>query len=133
MELCGTNGPKPNPYEIDVGSIVSLNASMWGVVENSPSRIINIGLYRDLRRQPFESRNLDLLRFLAPHLERAFRLHVQLSELKARADNLQHAVDMLATGVIFLGNSGRIIHMNQAAAKILAERWADGCAATATR
>jgi DNA-binding CsgD family transcriptional regulator len=96
--------------------------AMWGVIENSPSRIINIGLYRDLRRQPFRSKDLELLRFLVPHMDRAFRLHLQLSGLKARADNLQHAIDMLATGVILLGSSGRIIHMNQTAAKILAEQ-----------
>ena len=95
--------------------------AMWGVMENSPSRIINIGLYRDLRRQPFENKDLELLRFLDPHLERAFRLHLQLSELKTRGDNLQHAIDMLATGIIFLGGNGRIGYMNQAAAKMLAE------------
>src|SRR5438270_7074236 len=31
--------------------------AMWGVIENSPSRLINIGLYRDLRR-PFRSKDL---------------------------------------------------------------------------
>jgi DNA-binding CsgD family transcriptional regulator len=70
---------------------------------------------------PFFCRNLELLRFLGPHLQRAFRLHLQLSELRARTESLEQAVDMLATGIIFLAGDGRIIHMNQAASKILAE------------
>jgi DNA-binding CsgD family transcriptional regulator/PAS domain-containing protein len=95
--------------------------AMWGVIENSPARIINIGIYRDLRKRPFRGGDLNLLRFLAPHLDRAFRMHLQLSELKTRADNLQNAIDMVATGIILLGSNSRIIHMNHAAAKLLAE------------
>lgn len=98
----------------------AMDHAMWGVLENSPSRIINVGLYRDLRR-PFGSKDLELLRFLAPHIIRAFRLYLYLSELKARADNLQHALDRVATGIILLGDQGRILHTNQKAAQLLAE------------
>lgn len=94
--------------------------AMWGVLENSESRIINVGLYRELRR-PYGRKDLELLRFLSPHIIRAFRLHLQVSELKARADNLQHAVDTVGTGMILLGNEGHIILTNQKAAKLLAE------------
>jgi DNA-binding CsgD family transcriptional regulator/PAS domain-containing protein len=94
--------------------------AMWGVLENSASRIINVGLYRDLRR-PFGRGDLELLRFLAPHIMRAFRLHLQLSELRSRADNLQHAIDRVATGIILLGDQGRILHTNQKAAQLLDE------------
>ncbi len=94
--------------------------AMWGVLENSPSRIVNVGLYRDLRR-PFGNKDVELLRFVAPHIIRAFRLHLHLSDLKARADNLQHAIDRVATGIILLGDQGRILHTNQKAAQLLAE------------
>jgi hypothetical protein len=85
--------------------------------KNSESRKIVIGVYRDLQGEPFQSHDLELLRFLSPHLEHAFRLHLHLSELKARAN----AVHMLVTGVIFLGNDRRIVDMNTAARKLLAE------------
>jgi len=94
--------------------------ALWGVLENSDSRIINVGLYRDVRR-PFGRADLELLRFLSPHIIRAFRLHLQLSELKARAQNLQHAIDKVTTGIILLGKDARIIHINQTAAKLLAQ------------
>ncbi|HEX6803644.1 MAG TPA: LuxR C-terminal-related transcriptional regulator [Terriglobales bacterium] len=95
--------------------------AMWGVIEKSPSKMIGLGLYRDRRRQPFESRDLQLLSFLAPHLQRAFRLHMQVSELKAFAQDLEHAVDMLPTAIVLLGNDRRILHTNKSAAKILAD------------
>jgi DNA-binding CsgD family transcriptional regulator len=94
---------------------------MWGVVENSGSRVINIGVYRDLPMNPFQSKDLELLRFLEPHLQRAFRLYLRLSEFKRRSENLQEAVDMLTTGVIFLASSAHIIDVNRTAAAILAE------------
>jgi DNA-binding CsgD family transcriptional regulator len=94
--------------------------AMWGVLEHSPSRIVNVGLYRDLRR-PFGNKDVELLRFLAPHIIRAFRLHLQLSDLKARADNLQHAIDRVASGIVLVGEGGRILHTNQKAAQLLAE------------
>ena len=97
-----------------------MGQAMWGVIENSPSRLINIGLYRDLRR-PFQDKDLELLRFLAPHLQRAFRLHIKFTELKTRAEGLQHAIDMLPSGVFFLGADAGIVHMNRTAAKILAK------------
>lgn len=113
-ELRGTEFYNDYLKPIDVGR------AMWGVIENSPSRLIHLGLYRDLRR-PFRSTDLELLRFLAPHLERAFRIHLKFAELKTRAGDLQQAIDMFPTGIIFLGPNAGILHMNRAAAKILAE------------
>src|SRR5207244_10543421 len=83
--------------------------AMWGVIENSPARIINIGIYRDLRKRPFRGGHLNLLRLLAPHLDRAFRLHLQLSALKPRPHNLQNPFLMVTTGLILLGIKSCII------------------------
>ncbi len=95
--------------------------AMWGVLEKTPTRIINIGLYRDLRQQPYEPEDLTLLRLLAPHLDRAFRLHVQVSELKSQTASLQSALDLLANGVIFVATNGRVAHANRIASALLAE------------
>jgi DNA-binding CsgD family transcriptional regulator/PAS domain-containing protein len=94
--------------------------ALWGVLENSRSRIVNVGLYRSLRR-PYGDKDIELLRFLAPHIVRAFRLHLHLSELKARADNLHHAMDQVAIAIILLGDQGRILHTNHKAGQLLAE------------
>jgi len=51
-----------------------------------------------------------------------------LAELKSRSENLQTAMDMLATGMILLGANGRILSLNRAAAQLLAGN--DGLLAT---
>jgi hypothetical protein len=116
-EICPVEDLLRSEFYNDYLKCNDIAHAMWGMVENSESRKIVIGVYRDLRGQPFQSQDLELLRFLSPHLEHAFRLRLHLSELKARAD----AVNMLATGVIFLGNDRRIVDMNAAAGKILAD------------
>jgi DNA-binding CsgD family transcriptional regulator len=74
---------------------------------------------------------LELLKFVAPHLQRAFSLHLKLAELKTHAGDLEEAIDMVSTGIIFLRANASIVHMNRAAAKIIAEN--DGLIATHNR
>jgi DNA-binding CsgD family transcriptional regulator len=120
-EVCAFEELGRSEFYNDCLRLNDIAHAMWGVIDNSRSRLMNVvGVYRN-RGRPFESKDLELLRFLLPHMKRAFRLHLQLSELKAQGHNLQRAIDMLATGMIFFGGNGRIIHMNQTAAKLLAE------------
>src|SRR5579883_3242743 len=54
---------------------------MFSVVENTPSCFASVSLHRDTSAPEFQESDLDLLRFLVPHLQRAFSLHVQISRL----------------------------------------------------
>ena len=76
---------------------------LFAVVENSGSRLTSVSLFRARALPEFQTRELQILRFLAPHLERAFKLHFQLSQLKALSEGVETALDMLPIGVIFLG------------------------------
>jgi len=69
----------------------------------------------------FAESELKILRFLAPHLKRAFSLHVNLSQLMSRSEGAESALYMLPTGVLFLGSKGEIIFMNRSAAACVAE------------
>ncbi len=59
---------------------------------------------------------------------RAFKLHLHFSELKARSAGLETALDMLPTGVMLLGAKSEVVLMNRSAAALLAEK--DGLLAT---
>jgi DNA-binding CsgD family transcriptional regulator len=65
---------------------------------------------------------VELLRFLAPHLQRAFRLYVQFCGLKGRSLGSERAFDLLPTATIFLGPKGEIVFMNRSAEALVAER-----------
>jgi DNA-binding CsgD family transcriptional regulator len=56
--------------------------------------------------------------FLIPHIQRAYRLHFQISDLKSRNKNLQTAFDMNPTAMVLFGHKGQIVAMNQAASKL---------------
>ena len=56
-----------------------------------------------------------------PHIQRAFGLHLHISDLKERAAGTAAALDTLRTGIILVGANGKIALMNRAASAILAE------------
>jgi DNA-binding CsgD family transcriptional regulator len=101
---------------------------MFSVIENTPSLFASASLYRDQSSPEFETSGLETLRFLSPHLQRAFKLHFQFSELKAQSACLEAALDLISTGVILFGSSGKVLFMNCSASALVGER--DGLLAT---
>lgn len=104
-ELCSLEELKRTDFYAGYLKPNELAHAMWGVLESSSFRIINVGFYRSLHG-PFGQSELDLLRF-APHFVRSFQLHLHLAELKSRADSLHEAMDNLAIGFILLGERGK--------------------------
>ena len=92
---------------------------MFGVIENNASRWASLSLYRDLSSNEFQVSDLDTVNLLIPHIQRAFRLHFQLSESAARAEEVETALNLLSTGVIFVAPQGEIVQMNSRADDLL--------------
>jgi DNA-binding CsgD family transcriptional regulator len=93
---------------------------MFGLVENDASRRWgSVSLYRGLSSDEFQMSDLETLKFLVPHIRRAFMLHFRISELKARNDGIETALNLLTTGVIFVGTNGDAIFMNRKADELL--------------
>jgi DNA-binding CsgD family transcriptional regulator len=95
---------------------------MFGMVENTQSRKVSVSLYRDRSGSEFSPSDLDILRFLRPHIQRAFKLHSQFASLQARSAGFEAALDMHPAGVIFLGAEGQVVLMNRAASAFVSER-----------
>jgi DNA-binding CsgD family transcriptional regulator len=100
----------------------------FAILESNKSGLAGFSFYRDRRRPEFTSSDLHLLEFLAPHLQRAFKLHFHISELKAHTQGLESALHVSITPVILLTNTGQIAFVNHSAAALIAER--DGLLAT---
>ena len=101
---------------------------MFGVLENSKSRLASVSLYRCRTCTEFTDTELKVVQFLTPHVRRAFKLHLQFSELRARSTGFETALDMVATPVILFGHGGKIASMNRSASALIEER--DGLFAT---
>jgi DNA-binding CsgD family transcriptional regulator len=126
--LCPLLEMKTNEIYNDFLAPDGVEHGMFGVLENSKSRLASISLYRNQSRMEFGPADLGILQFLVPHLQRVLKLHRHFSELRSRNECLEAALDMLPTGVIFLGPNGEIILMNRSATSTVAER--DGLLAT---
>jgi DNA-binding CsgD family transcriptional regulator len=102
------------PYEIPHG--------IFAMVERGPARVANLSICRSARAGAFADENLAIVRFLKPHIQRAYRLHSELAATKGRSAGLLNALDALSTGVILLGPRMQVVAMNRAAEGIVAAR-----------
>jgi PAS domain-containing protein len=100
------------PYAIPHG--------MFAMVERAPGRVANLSICRSARGGPFDERDLEILRFLKPHIRRAYRLHSEIAEARARSNGLLAALNAIPGGVILLDPQMRVITMNLVAEQILA-------------
>ena len=101
---------------------------MFRLVENDSACLASISLFRDPSGVPFEGSDLEILDLLGPHLQRALKLHSRFSELNARSEGLETALERLGTAVVFFGDNGEIVCMNRSASDLIGER--DGLVAT---
>jgi DNA-binding CsgD family transcriptional regulator len=56
---------------------------------------------------------------LVPHLRRLSQIRMHLMEQEFRTKSLEATIDLMATGVILLNRSGRVVVLNQAAKTLL--------------
>jgi DNA-binding CsgD family transcriptional regulator len=126
--VCTSQALCPQP-EVRISEIYSdfmveagIEHGMFGLLENSESRLASVSLYRDKSCAEFTETDLKILELLTPHVQRAFKLHLQFSEMRARAVGFETTLDMIATGVILLDAVGRVVLMNRSASATMAER-----------
>lgn len=92
---------------------------LFGTLENSKSRLASISLYRDVSRSEFTASEEETLRFLSPHLQRAFKLHFNFAKLAIHSEVLETALDALSAGILFLDMKGEVVLMNRSAKSMI--------------
>jgi DNA-binding CsgD family transcriptional regulator len=84
------------------------------VLTKSASRFGLLVLPRHAGRGPIESAQLEPVRLLAPHMDRALAMADRLAAEAAKADTLTAALDLLMLGIILVDEESRIVHANVA-------------------
>jgi DNA-binding CsgD family transcriptional regulator/PAS domain-containing protein len=92
------------------------------VLEHENDRMFVVTLLRSKKAGAFGDSHVQLLRFLVPHLRRAFQLHRQMTDLRLRSAGLRWALDSWPTGVVLLDATGRVLLLNRAASQVLERR-----------
>ena len=93
--------------------------ALFGAVQDLGGVFSNLSIFRSHKREPFDQGNVNLIRFLSPHIVRAYRIHFELSDLKASSLSLQTALDSSPTGILLLDRDCRVITMNLAARTVI--------------
>jgi DNA-binding CsgD family transcriptional regulator len=88
----------------------------------SPSFRARLRIGRVRRGVAFSARDKALVQSLLPHFLRVLRSHDESAVGGMESQVLRIAVDSLGLGVIVLGESGEILHVNQCAERTLRER-----------
>ena len=128
--LCPLAELRATEFYNDLLRKVGIEHAMFAIPENSKSSLASVSLYRDKSREEFQESDLEILRFLTPHLRRAFKLHTSFSELRTHAEGVEAGLNTCATPVILLAPNGRIVFMNRSALGLIAEK--DGLTAEST-
>jgi DNA-binding CsgD family transcriptional regulator/PAS domain-containing protein len=92
------------------------------LVETDEDHLSCVSINGSLGRAPFSQSDVALLRDLMPHLGNALQLHRRLAEAHASATDMRHALDRLAQGVVLVSRTGRVLHLNRAAAATVEAR-----------
>lgn len=103
-----------------------LKYGIGGRILHEKSRIMSFSILLDAKAGPAESADLDMLRQLMPHLQRAAQIRRQLAHAKFLYDTAESVLDTLAIGVLLLDRDGKVFHVNERAAGIVGLR--DGLA-----
>jgi len=98
--------------------------AMGGFVMRSGSLAFLCGVQRSRERGAFTAAELQRMRELFPHLERAVRIHRRLVQAGGLKDGMAAALDRMPLAAIFADRFGRAVWMNRPAAELV--RHADG-------
>lgn len=84
------------------------------VLEQSPDKLAVVAVQRTRKQGHVEKREINLMRRLRPHYQRAFDLATRLKGVSDRTGLLENAVEWLTDGVALLRADGKIVYANDA-------------------
>jgi DNA-binding CsgD family transcriptional regulator len=84
------------------------------VLEQSPDKLAVVAVQRARKQGHVEKREINLMRRLFPHYQRAYHLATRLKGVSDRTGLLENAVEWLTDGVALLRADGKIVYANDA-------------------
>jgi len=99
---------------------MSITQGLGGTILRYQDVTYNITVFANDSRPPFAEEDQRLLAVLMPHLQRALRVSMHLGEIQVRQGCLAEALDRLPTAVFLIAGDGRVLYMNHAAERLVA-------------
>ena len=89
------------------------------LVDKADKKFASLSFYREDRCEPYDSRELSILRIISPHIRRAAMIAGILDERKREHDKLASVLELLMDGIVLTDGAGRIVHTNASAFRCL--------------
>jgi DNA-binding CsgD family transcriptional regulator len=88
---------------------------MFGVVANQSNTLASVSVFRDPTAGQFADGQLEVLRLIIPHVQRAFAIHFTFADLQSRTAGFESALIMIQLGVVMISPKGKVLSMNRSA------------------
>ena len=88
------------------------------ILFDDEERISGIGIQRSREAGRYEDETLQLVTDLAPHFQRALRIHTEFTRLRTRQQALYAGFDKLAMGMVLFDPMGQVVYVNPMAKSI---------------
>lgn len=84
-----------------------------------PGKFVALSFQGTRKRGPFDTKDIETYRRIAPHISRAVEIRDRLERTQIRADTLGLHLNTLSFGVAVLDSSGRLLETNAAVQELL--------------
>lgn len=108
-------------YFNDFYARVGLRRGLSSLIHNEGGGLSVLACHRGPDQRPASDEDLEFLRRLTPHLQRARKLSIQLGTLETREKVLFDVLDRLPVGLVFVDAMGGLVRANSRGERILIE------------
>jgi DNA-binding CsgD family transcriptional regulator len=119
QKLCSLSELKTTEVYNDCLLRFDIQHGLFALLENTATSSASVSLFRNASNSEFDDADVRLLRSLADHMERAFKLSKIFSESRARCFGLEAALNGVSCGVLCLDAKGKLVFANTAAQALL--------------
>jgi DNA-binding CsgD family transcriptional regulator len=119
--LIPTSEVEKTAFHNDFGRRHEYTGGLTAIIRGDSVKGAALNLCR-AKNHRFGQAEVDLMRTLMPHLQRALQVHDRMADLENRERAFQVGLDRLRTGALLIEQSGRVLFANEAARTILDER-----------
>jgi len=106
-----------NDYALPQGMIHSIGCTLM----KDDSRLGVLGIHRPNKDGYYKEHEIELIKLLTPHLQRAFKVNSHISQLTEKRDIAYSTLDYLSIGIILVDIYGWPVFINEQAEAMLAE------------
>ena len=111
-----------SPFYNEFGKRHDFARTAAGLVEVGPRALTLVSVNRGETAGSFEAPEVALLAALVPHIRQATQLHRRLVRAEGAASDFGAALDRSGRAVLLVDASGTVVHMNEAAQRLVALR-----------